>query len=249
MCSISWRAARRATDPTPTSSVSVSAARHPASAGSRRAATRVPFEPAQVHRHPGHRRQPDRTGCAERCRPRTASVRPASSSWSPIAIRPAPRVPVTTVPAPRDREARSTHSRTRPSVARLRQGRRPAGRSAARSSARPAPVGADTGHRVEPRRGWRGPAGAGRRPAPRRAGSALARSARVTASTPCLMPQCLDGIQVFRALPAPALVGRDHQQHRRHRPDPGQHVGDEPLVAGHVDEGDLVAARASVVQA
>ena len=41
----------------------------------------------------------------------------------------------------------------------------------------------------------------------------------------------------------PALVGRDDEQDEPHRPDPGEHVADEPLVPGHVDEPDLAAAR------
>jgi hypothetical protein len=37
----------------------------------------------------------------------------------------------------------------------------------------------------------------------------------------------------------PALGGRHDEQHRGHRPHPGEHVGDEPFVAGHVDERQL----------
>ena len=50
------------------------------------------------------------------------------------------------------------------------------------------------------------------------------------------------------ALRLPPLVGGDDEQDERHRPDAGQHVADEPLVAGHVDEPDL-AAVGSVHQA
>ena len=41
----------------------------------------------------------------------------------------------------------------------------------------------------------------------------------------------------------PALVGGDDEQHRRHRPDAGEHRGDEPLVARDVDERDLARPR------
>ena len=47
----------------------------------------------------------------------------------------------------------------------------------------------------------------------------------------------------------PALVGRDDEQRGRHRPDPGEHVADEPLVAGHVDEARRCVPSARSVQA
>ncbi len=45
--------------------------------------------------------------------------------------------------------------------------------------------------------------------------------------------------EVLARLPAPPLVGGHDEQHGRGRPDPGEHVGDEPLVTRHVDERDL----------
>jgi hypothetical protein len=42
--------------------------------------------------------------------------------------------------------------------------------------------------------------------------------------------------QVLGRLRHPALLGRYHEQHRRHRADPGQHVRDEAFVAGYVHE-------------
>ena len=49
--------------------------------------------------------------------------------------------------------------------------------------------------------------------------------------------------QMFGRLGHPALVCGDHEQHRGHRPDAGEHVADEALVAGHVDEGDLAPPK------
>ena len=41
----------------------------------------------------------------------------------------------------------------------------------------------------------------------------------------------------------PPFVGRDDEHDERRRADAGEHVADEPLVARHVDEPDLSAAR------
>jgi hypothetical protein len=50
----------------------------------------------------------------------------------------------------------------------------------------------------------------------------------------------VQGEQMLGRLRHPALVGGDHEEHRGHRADPGQHVADEPLVPGDVDEGEVV---------
>jgi hypothetical protein len=43
-------------------------------------------------------------------------------------------------------------------------------------------------------------------------------------------------VDVLAGLRHPALVRRDDEQNGRRGPHPGEHRGDEPLVAGHVDE-------------
>ena len=45
--------------------------------------------------------------------------------------------------------------------------------------------------------------------------------------------------EVLLGLPAPALVRGDDEQDETDGPDAGQHVRDEPLVSGDVDEADL----------
>jgi len=55
--------------------------------------------------------------------------------------------------------------------------------------------------------------------------------------------QRVDGGQVFGGLASPSLVRGHHDEHRRHRPDAGQHVGDEALVPRYVDEGHLLPGR------
>ena len=47
----------------------------------------------------------------------------------------------------------------------------------------------------------------------------------------------VNGGQVLGGLWHPAAIRSHHDQHGRHRADAGQHVRHEPLVAGHVDEG------------
>jgi hypothetical protein len=54
--------------------------------------------------------------------------------------------------------------------------------------------------------------------------------------------QVEDG-QVLGRLGPPALAGVDHEQGAADPADPGQHVVDEPLVAGDVDEPDLASGR------
>ena len=47
-------------------------------------------------------------------------------------------------------------------------------------------------------------------------------------------------LQVLLALGHPPFAGGDDEQRDVDRPHSGEHVLDEPLVAGHVDETDLV---------
>jgi hypothetical protein len=51
----------------------------------------------------------------------------------------------------------------------------------------------------------------------------------------------IDDGEVLLGLRLPSLVGRHHEQDQPHGADAGEHVADEPLVAGDVDEADLAA--------
>ena len=53
----------------------------------------------------------------------------------------------------------------------------------------------------------------------------------------------VEDLEVLLGLRLPALVGGHDEHDERRRSDAGQHVADEPLVAGHVDEPDLASAR------
>ena len=55
--------------------------------------------------------------------------------------------------------------------------------------------------------------------------------------------QQLDDAQVLLALGHPTLVGGDHEHHDVHRTHAGEHVLDEPHVAGDVDEAHLLSGR------
>ena len=66
---------------------------------------------------------------------------------------------------------------------------------------------------------------------------------------PAADAQRVDRGQVLGGLRHPALVGRHHEQHGGHRPDAGQHVRHEPLVAGHVHERQPLTATAASSQA
>ena len=65
----------------------------------------------------------------------------------------------------------------------------------------------------------------------------------VTASSACRTPSASRTATCSAGLRRPAVVGGDHDQRRGHRADPGQHVADEPLVPGHVDEREPPARR------
>ena len=52
----------------------------------------------------------------------------------------------------------------------------------------------------------------------------------------------VDGSQVLGRLGHPAAIRGHHDQHGGHRADAGQHVRHEPLVTGHVDEGQAFPA-------
>ena len=58
------------------------------------------------------------------------------------------------------------------------------------------------------------------------------------------IPEQLDDGEVLARLRHDAVVGRDDQQHEVDAADAGEHVADEALVAGHVDDADAAARPA-----
>src|SRR5437763_1000650 len=63
------------------------------------------------------------------------------------------------------------------------------------------------------------------------------------ADEPVPYAQQLDDAQVLLALRHPTLVGGDHEHHDVHRAHAGEHVLDEPDVAGDVHEAHLLPGR------
>ena len=72
--------------------------------------------------------------------------------------------------------------------------------------------------------------------------SASATSALVRTITAVHTKQ-IEDCQVLDSLGHGALVGGDHEQRRVNAADAGEHVLDEPLVTGDVDDADALAAR------
>ena len=160
---------------------------------------------------------------------------------SPVAIAPSVSVPVTTVPLPLAANTRSIHSRARP------------------RSGRPAWCG-----RAPPARPQLGQA----RPAARATGTIGAPSRNVPADAlgdlqrgeldelvvdqvdlrqrddAVAHAEQLEDAQVLLALRLPPLGGGDDEQAGVDAADAGQHVAQEPDVAGHVDEADRLAVDA-----
>ena len=149
-------------------------------------------------------------------RTRTGSAGRCEQQFLPAATVPAGRVPVTTVPLPLIRNARSTHSRT--GAAGVGCGRRAASRPAPPGAGQAlAGAGADR-DRLHLAQAALWPRSWSRAPAAGSYGSA--RSARVTTSRPWLMPRAFDGSQVLLRLRHPALVGGHGEQDRRAPPPP-----------------------------
>ena len=204
---------------------------------------RLPGQPAQVHRDPGHparRRHRDAQATAARApSTRRAPAAPSSSSSSSTRISPAPEGAGDHGAGAPDGE-RPVHPE--PHVGRRVGGGQP-GRQRGQLGAQP--VQAQPGDRGDARPPAARPARC--RPAAPRAsasaGSGSSRSQRVITSSPSPHAEGQAGVDVLGRLRHPALVGRHHQQHRRHRADPGQHGGHEPLVPRHVDERDRCRRR------
>ena len=150
-------------------------------------------------------------------------------------------VPVTTVPAPLIVNTRSTNRRVRASVgagaaARAsRRARRRARRGPRRSRTSTATIGAPAS--AVPAEAF---ADLARRERERLVVDEVALRER---DDPAVDAEDVEDLQVLLGLRLPPLVGRDDEQHQADRPDAGEHVADEPLVARDVDEADLAAAR------
>ena len=177
-------------------------------------------------------------GCPRRCSARTVTVVSPSSSESPRRRVPATSVPVTTVPLPRTVNERSTQSRTRALTSaggslRARASRAP------RSESTPAPVRPETLTAGMPARVRRGKEVV--RLLDRRCGVRQVAPGHGDEAVPDA--EGVEGPDVLIGLGGPALVGGDHEQDGWDRPDPGEHVGREALVARHVDKGDLLSRR------
>ena len=175
-------------------------------------------------------------GSPSACSPRIRTRRPVTPSSSSSPVRSSPRAE-----GAGDHGAAAAHGERAVHPEPDRRGRRSApasGRRAgpARSAARPdpAPVTALTADRLDrAERGRRDPRG---RLLDRRAGVGQVGAGDREQPVPDV-----EGVQrgqVLGGLRHPALVGGDHDQRGRHRADAGEHVGDEPLMPGYVDERD-----------
>ncbi len=182
-----------------------------------------------------------RHGPAGRAR---APARPAgkTSSESPTAIRPETSVPVTTAPKPANGER---------AVDRQADDRR--ARAHVMSPARAPPVLRPV-RRVPVR--VRAETGDDRRAGEKAAGDQLAHLERSELQRlgigeiglrqrdePALDAEQPADLEVLARLRLHALVGRHDQQHGVDAARAGQHVADEALVTGHVDEGELARRR------
>ena len=137
---------------------------------------------------------------------------------------------MTTVPAPRTVNARSTHSRTS-ALGSGSGSRRPGSPVAARTRVQ-------VGARAPPRPDRASEVRRLAAPAPsRRSGSA--RSALLITSRPCRTPSASSAARCSVGLRHPPLVAATTNMTAGTGPTPGEHVRDEPLVARHVDEREL----------
>ena len=175
--------------------------------------------------------------------PRTRTVTRPPAAQLCVDAPPARRssVPVTTVPLPFAAKTRSIHRRGRPTSA-------AAGVSAtSRVEGRPQLVETDAVGGAD--RDDRGVV-------EERAGDVVARRRRLQLAPLVVdevdlgerddavpQPEQLEDAQVLLALRLPALGGGDDEHAGVDAADTGEHVAQEPHVAGHVDEADAVSAR------
>ena len=203
----------------------------------------VPGHARQVHRHPAPRLHPGTGPAGGSAGPAPAPCGPPGdvTSSSSTARAPPARVPVTTVPDPLAANTRSTHSRGRPrSTAAGRDVEQPVegGPQLVDPLAR-GHVDLDHLGPVEERaRHHVGQLHAGQLP-----GLGVDQADLGQGHQPVADAQQLEDAQVLLGLGLPPLGGGHHEQARLHRTHPGQHVLEEPDVAGHVDEGQLPARR------
>ena len=220
-------------------------ATHPIAA----AAARAPSgkEPATLtaQRSPAAARSTGRF-CAWMPRTRTSMPRGLRSSRSPAATAPAATVPVTTSPIPGSEKARSIGIRNRPAC---RRGAAALGIGSGALRCRcsverrrcPSPVRLDTAKigllgETRPRRA-----------APRASASTAARPLALDAvdlgDDPGDLGDAdqLEDVEMLERLRPRPVIGGDDQQHPVDRQHPGQHVGQEALVARHVDKAELGA--------
>ena len=145
-------------------------------------------------------------------------------------------MPVATVPKPFTEKTRSMGRRKWPAA--LFSGTARAARaSSPRRSSSPAPVTELTGTMAAPSRNEPGTnSSTSSRTRPRM--SASTRSALVSAMTPRAYAQQAADIEMLARLRLDGFVGGDHEQHQVDAAHAGQHVLDEALVAGDIDEAE-----------
>ena len=175
--------------------------------------------------------------CACNERTRAGSPLGLTSTRSPTATLPESTVPVTTVPVPCSVNERSTASRNRPLALRA-----PNCAAASNSCCRRAsmPIAGRRRHRHDLGAGQAGrqQACSRSRSATSASRSASTRSLLVSATRPCVDAEQIDDRQMLDGLRHDAVVRGDDQQHEVDAGRAGQHVVDEALVPGHVDEAD-----------
>ena len=150
------------------------------------------------------------------------------------------RVPVTTVPEPRAENTRSTHNLGRP-LSRGGGAARITASSAARSSSMPRPLRPSTGTtgHVDSRVASTRSASSTSRELERLGVDDVGLGERDDAVADVEQIQNLD---VLGGLRHPTLVRGDDEHRHVDGADPGEHVLDEPHMAGHVDEADHLTA-------
>ncbi len=194
---------------------------------------------AALARHRLHPPLCPESGCA---RTRTAVPAGETTSLSPVFTTPLNTVPVTTVPLPAMVNARSIASlKCWPAVRRAACAAASRA-SSSRSSAIPAPLTADsgsTGIGGEPGGGEQGFDVVANLPHARFIDAVDFRDHGGAARD----VQQVENVEVLDGLRHHAVVGGHHQQREIDAAHAGEHVADEALVTGNVDEADQLPAR------